>query len=56
MTQIESKPLYTKWWFWLTIGSVAAAGITTAVILGRRPTDVPVAMRIEPSNTLHFEF
>ena len=54
---IESvKPLHTKWWFWLTIGSVAAAGITTGSSWVDGPQTFPVAMRIEPSNTLHFEF
>jgi tetratricopeptide (TPR) repeat protein len=54
--QIEKRPLYTKWWLWLTIGSVAAAGITTGVVLGRRDPEPPMAERIEPSNTLHFIF
>jgi hypothetical protein len=29
----ESHPIYTRWWFWTGIGVVAAAAITTAVVL-----------------------
>jgi tetratricopeptide (TPR) repeat protein len=29
----EAAPVYTRWWFWATVAAVAAAGITTAVLL-----------------------
>ena len=32
-TDAEPGPLYTRWWFWASIAVVAAAGITTAVLL-----------------------
>lgn len=29
----QSRPIYKRWWFWTLLGGVAAAGITTAVVL-----------------------
>lgn len=34
----RATPVYKKWWFWTTIGLVAAAGATTAAVLLTRPT------------------
>jgi tetratricopeptide (TPR) repeat protein len=28
-----SSPLYTRWWFWTTIGAVAVGGVVTALVL-----------------------
>jgi hypothetical protein len=28
------QPLRKKWWFWTTLGLVAAAGVTTGLVLG----------------------
>lgn len=51
------RPIYTKWWFWLGIGGFAAAGVTTGVLLGTRPTDtIMVRERMMPTNTLMFSF
>lgn len=39
--ELESTPLYKKWWFWTIIGVVAVgagAGIGVAVILSDRET------------------
>lgn len=56
-TLVRSKPIYTKWWFWLGVGGFAAAGITTGVILGTRPTVTSmVRERMIPTNTLMFSF
>jgi tetratricopeptide (TPR) repeat protein len=29
------RPLYKRWWVWATAGAVVAAGLTTALLLGR---------------------
>jgi tetratricopeptide (TPR) repeat protein len=29
------RPLYRRWWVWATAGAVVAAGLTTALLLGR---------------------
>ncbi len=38
----ESHPIYTRWWFWTAVGVVAAAGVTTAVVVARSASpDLP---------------
>ena len=40
-TQEESKPLYTKWWFWTGVG-VVAAGAGVGVYAATRPDGPPM--------------
>jgi hypothetical protein len=38
----EAAPVYTRWWFWGTVGAVVAAGAVTAVVLaGKGGSNVP---------------
>ena len=39
-----AEPVYKRWWFWTAIGAVAAAGIVSAVLIGRRGDDCQAAM------------
>lgn len=38
---VESKPAYTRWWFWGAIGLAAAAAATTAVVVTTAPRPTP---------------
>jgi hypothetical protein len=40
-SQPEEKPLYRRWGFWTVVGGVAAAGVTTALLLGRGAGSAP---------------
>jgi tetratricopeptide (TPR) repeat protein len=31
----RAPPIYTRWWFWTAIAALAAAGVATAIVLGR---------------------
>ena len=33
--QSADRPVYKRWWFWAGVGTVVAAGVVTAVLLGR---------------------
>ncbi len=39
----ESRPFYTRWWFWGTVGAVVVAGAVTAVVLstGKGGSNIP---------------
>jgi tetratricopeptide (TPR) repeat protein len=37
-SQDESRPIYTKWWFWTGIGVVVVGGLLIALAAGRDPS------------------
>jgi hypothetical protein len=37
----EAPPVYKRFWFWGTLGLVAAGAVTTGIVLGTRPPDRP---------------